>query len=240
MKLIAVKTGLLATLLTILGSIGLAQTTPNAAGHWQGKIEIPDHELNISVDIAKDAKGLWIGSISVLGTSSIDVPLNSISIDDKTVKFTALLPGKASFEANFSADANSLVGKASNTEGSVDFKMTRSGEANVKVPASSTALSKEFEGTWEGSITSDGKTRKILLKLSASTDGTAAATLIAVDQGNLEIPVTTVTIKDKQLQLDARAVSGTYVGTLGANGELTGEWSQGQTHLPLNFKHAEK
>ncbi|MBZ5626700.1 MAG: hypothetical protein LAQ69_49680 [Acidobacteriia bacterium] len=72
----------------------------------------------------------------------------------------------------------------------------------------------------------------------AAAGGTATATLIAVDQGNLEIPVSTVTIKDKQLQLEARAVSGTYRGTLGESGDIAGEWSQGPTRVPLTFKRA--
>jgi hypothetical protein len=240
MKKIAARIGLLTTMLSILSLVSLAQTAPNATGHWQGKIEIPDHEISITVDLAKNAKGVWIGSITVLGTSSLDVPLSSITVDDKTVRFTASLPEKASFEGHFSADANSLSGTASNSEGSVDFKLTRNGAANVKLPPFSSALPKEFEGTWEGSITSDGKTRHILLKLSALPDGSATATLISVDKGNLEIPVTTVTIKDKSLQLDVRAVSGTYTGTLGANGEIAGEWSEGTSHLSLNFKHAAK
>jgi hypothetical protein len=238
MKKVFARLGLLTMILSLASSVGLSQSAPNAAGHWQGKIEIPDHELNITVDIAKNAKGAWIGSISVVGSSSIDVPLSSIAVDGQTVRFTAALPEKASFEGHFSADANSLSGTASNAEGSVDFKLTRNGEANVKLPAASSALPKEFEGTWEGTITSDGKTRHIAVKLSASPDGTATAILIAVDKGNLEIPVSVVTITDKQLQLDVRAVSGKYAGRLGANGEITGEWSEGQNHLELNFKHA--
>ena len=59
---------------------------------------------------------------------------------------------------------------------------------------------------------------------------------VAVDQGNLEIPVATVTIQDKQLRLDSPAISGSYRGTLGGNGEIDGEWSQGPTHHPLTFK----
>jgi hypothetical protein len=33
-------------------------------------------------------------------------------------------------------------------------------------------------------------------------------------------------------------VSGKYSGTLGANGEIAGEWSQGQRTVPLTFKRA--
>jgi hypothetical protein len=80
-----------------------------------------------------------------------------------------------------------------------------------------------------------GKSRRIGLKILAAADGTANAVLIVIEQGNLEIPVGTVTIRDKELQLAAPAVSGTYRGTF-ANGEIAGEWTQGGNHVALVFK----
>jgi hypothetical protein len=214
---------------------GFAQNAPNAAGHWQGKIQIPDHELGVTVDLARNAKGAWIGSMSVLGSTSIDVPLSGIVIDGSAVRFSAPLPQQSKFEGRLSADAASLSGTASSAAGEAPFQMTRSGEANVKVPPRSSVLSKEFEGSWEGVLESGGKSRRIGLRISAAADGTATAVLIVIEQGNLEIPVSTVTIRDQELQLAAPAVSGSYRGTL-ANGQITGEWAQGGNHLALVFK----
>lgn len=126
--------------------------------------------------------------------------------------------------------------RADSLAGEAPFKLARNGDANVKVPPPSSALSKKFEGAWEGTHEVDRRVRRVGLKLWTAADGTAAATLIAVEHGNLEIPVTTVTIKGKDLQLEARAVSGTYRGTLGAGGEMAGEWSEGPHHFPLTFK----
>jgi hypothetical protein len=214
---------------------GFAQNAPNAAGHWQGKIQIPDHELGMTVDLAKNAKGVWIGSMSVLGSTSIDVPLSGIAIEGSAVRFSATLPQPSKFEGRFSGDGASLSGTASSAAGEAPFQMTRSGEANVKVPPPSSVLSKEFEGTWEGVLEAGGKSRRIGLKILAAADGTANAVLIVIEQGNLEIRVGTVTIRDKELQLAAPAVSGTYRGTL-ANGEIAGEWTQGGNHAALVFK----
>ena len=72
------------------------------------------------------------------------------------------------------------------------------------------------------------------MKLSADAGGAAMATLIG--QGNLEIPVTTVTIQGNELRLEARAVSGTYQGTLRGSGEIAGEWTQGADRFPVTFK----
>jgi hypothetical protein len=36
--------------------------------------------------------------------------------------------------------------------------------------------------------------------------------------------------------LEVRAVSGTYRGTMGDNGEIAGEWSEGGNKAPVVFK----
>ncbi len=221
------------TLALTAASILQASTLFAQAGHWEGKVHMPNHDLAVALDLARNASGVWIGSITIPETTAMDVPLGNLVVGESDVRFTAALPEKATFEAKPFADR--LSGQASNAEGAVPFELTRTGDAHVKVPPPSSALAKEFEGTWEGAIVADGQTRRVLLTLARGADGTAVATLISVDRGNLEIPVTTVTTKDGELQLESRALSGNYRGTLGANGDVVGEWSQRTTRLPLTF-----
>lgn len=225
------KVALLPLLLALAGT-GTAQTTAKIAGHWKGKIAIPEHELPITVDLAQNAKGVWIGSISVTGSTAVDVPMSSVTVEDAAVKFTAGLPEQASFDGRLSDDGSSLAGNAASSAGEAPFQLARDGEAKVSVPPPSSKLTKEFEGSWEATIDSGGQTRKVSIKLSPAADGTATAVL----SGRQQIPVTTVTIKDKELQMEARAVSGTFHGTLGTGGEITGEWTERSNHIPLTFK----
>jgi len=236
MKKIMIEFVLVGAALAVWSTLGAAETAPSATGHWEGRIQIPNHELAINLDLAKSAKGVWIGSISVLGSTSIDVPLNTIAIQETAVRFTANLPDETSFDGRISADARGFSGTAANAEGTAPFQLTRNGEAYVKVPPPSTSMPKEFEGAWEGTLKAGEKISRIGLKLASASDGIATATLIAIDQGNREIPVTTVAVNGKQLQLEARAVSGTYRGTLGPEGGISGEWAQGANRFPLNFK----
>jgi hypothetical protein len=98
-------------------------------------------------------------------------------------------------------------------------------------------LSKEFAGEWEGALDVRGKVQRVVLKLAAGADGAAAATLIAEQRDStMEIPITTVWIRGKELDMEARAVSGMYRGAIDASGDISGEWSQGAVHLPLQFK----
>ena len=185
------KLTVLFTALAVSGAMGLAQTRSKAAGHWEGKIQIPNHELGVTVDLARNVKGVWIGSMSVLGSSSVDVPISGIKVEETVVRFTAPLPQQASFDGRLSADGNSLSGTASSAAGEAPFQLTRTGEANVKEPAPSSALTKDFEGAWEGSMNAGGQVLRIALKLAPAADGAAIATLTSLDQGNMQIPVTT-------------------------------------------------
>jgi len=220
----------------VLTALAFGVMASAQSGHWEGKIQIPGHEVLVAVDLAKDRAGSWIGAMSVLQSTSVDVPLAEIRIQGPEVRFKANLPELASFAGALAADGNSISGSVNNSLGDAPFALSRAGEPKVNLPAPSSALSKDFAGTWQGSIEIQGQELRVLVKLGAAPDGRAVATLVSVDQGNLEIPATTVIIAEKRLELEVRALSGTYQGTLEANGRIAGEWSQGPIRSPLVLK----
>jgi hypothetical protein len=236
MKKIANQHLLLGAALAVMSAVGTAQTNARAAGHWEGKIQIPEHELGITVDLARVPDGGWTGSMSVLKSSAVDVPLKSIAVQDGAVRFEADLPARATFEGRLSEDGSNLSGSAANSEGAAPFQLARNGDANVKLPPPSSFLTREFEGAWEGYLDVGGKVTRVRLTLVPADGGIATATLIVIEPRTQEIPVTTVTIRDQQLQVEARAVSGAFRGTLGPGGDISGEWAEGPNHIPLTFK----
>ncbi len=42
-----------------------AQPTSGLAAHWEGAIQMPERELRIRLDLAKNSKGEWTGSFSI-------------------------------------------------------------------------------------------------------------------------------------------------------------------------------
>ena len=229
---------------TVLGAIRAflaawcwAQPASPGSGHWEGAVQTPNGDMVMMVDLAKNSAGVWIGSMSLPAGNVIDVPLTKVSVENNTVRFAmAEMPGAPSFEGKLSADGNDFSGTATAPNGAAPFQVKRKGDANVKLPPASSALSKDFEGNWEGAIEAGGNRLRIVMKLSRAADGSATGTMVSVDQGNQEIPISTIKVNDKQLQLDVRAVGGTYSGTLGANGEIDGTWTQGPGSLPLHLK----
>jgi len=210
----------------------------DASGHWQGKIKMgEDKYLGITVDLARNPQGAWIGSMSVTGSTTLDVPLANVGVQGGDVQFAADLPMRATFAGKLTGDT--ISGTAKNPDGETTFQLTRAGEANVKTAPTSTALGKEFQGEWESTITSDGRTRKVGLRLANGADGTGAATLIAGEQ-RMEFPASSVIQSGKELSVEVRAISGSYRGTLGDNGEIAGEWAETGKKLPVTFKRVVK
>ena len=211
-----------------------AQIASFPAGRWEGIIRIPERELGITLDLAKTVAGIWIGSISVPLSTSIDVPLGNISIDGTTVRFTATLPAAALFDGTLS-ETGTISGTVSSVDGRAPFELARKGAPRVVVPPPSTAMPREFSGAWEGTLERGGRVTKVAVTLSSAPDGAATGVLAAL---GTEIPLTTVTIAGADVRFESRAVSGTYVGTLGPTGEIAGEWAERSVRVPLVLRRA--
>jgi hypothetical protein len=106
----------------------------------------------------------------------------------------------------------------------------------VRLSPPSSPLTQEFEAAWVGTLDAGGRQLRLTLKRTAASDGNATATILSLDQGQQEIVVTGVTIEQNGLRFEACGVSGGSKGTLGAGGEIVGEWSQAGAALPLSVK----
>ncbi len=227
-----------ATFVLITGT-ALAQGDSAGVGHWEGKVLMPDQDFALTIDLDKNPTGSWIGSLTFPKTTTVNAPLSSIAVADKAVRFQLVgIEGNPKFEGTLSADGQSIAGMAANAKGAVPFELKRIGEARVVEPPRSSALTKDFEGSWDGTLTAGAKSMRIGLTLSRAADGTATAMMITVDDGNKSYPVSTVTLKDTQIDLELRVISGTYRGQLTPDGEIAGEFKQGGATLPLTFKRS--
>jgi hypothetical protein len=220
----------------IVGAVGArAQSAPRASGHWEGAIQVPGQELKIEVDLAP-AGEQWEGSISIPAQSLKGFPLSSIAVQADTVTFGMRnVPGEPTFKGTVSKDGKQLSGDFSQGGGTVPFSLTRAGDAKVERPAKSTPVTKELEGSWEGTLDVGGKTLRLLVKLANKPGGPAAGTLVSVDQGGAEVPIASVVQTGSRLTLALPTIAGSYDGEL-KDGVLTGKWTQGPNTMPLVFK----
>jgi hypothetical protein len=200
---------------------------------------VPNREVSIEVDLAKNARGELAGTFSNPARNLKGFPLASVTVEGNAIRLLIKAnSGGGTFEGVLSGDGRSMSGTFNTTEGgySIPFGLTRTGDARIEAAATSAPIGKELEGTWHGALVANGKQVRLVLTLSNHPDGTGS--ILQVDEG-LDVPIATITQKASSLTLDITAVGGSYSGTLNADGtELAGTWNEGQVSLPLTFRRA--
>jgi len=88
-------------------------------------------------------------------------------------------------------------------------------------------------GTWQGALTVQGFSLRIVFRIMLNPAGGLVCLLDSPDQGATDIPTSGVTFENGGLRVDIEAVAGYYIGTANEDvTEITGEWTQaGQSRV---------
>jgi len=208
------------------------------AGQWNGAIQTPSQELQVEVHLAAKGADGWIGTITIPAQGLRAFPLSSIEIQGNEVSFAMKgIPGDPLFKGTVSNDGATLAGDFAQGGTRLSFQLKRTGEAVIAEVPRSTAIAKELEGTWQGSLNAGGQVLRLELRLSNRPEGGASGSMVSVDQGGVEIPIGTITHTASRIELRLPTIGGSYSGEL-KEGRLTGEWTQGGATLPLVFTRA--
>ena len=98
-------------------------------------------------------------------------------------------------------------------------------------------------GTWKGTLKLSGPPQipagagslRLEMKFDKGSDG-VTGTLKSPDQGNVNLVLDTVEVKDRDVKLAVNGLQASYSGKLNADGTaMTGKWSQGPLSFPLTL-----
>ena len=210
-----------------------AQMAVGPMGHWEGTIQAQALTMRFEIDIAKNAAGALVATFSqpVEGIKGLPV---SIALEGRTVRI--VVKGGSShstFEGALSTDGQTITGDVRQGEHSGAFVLTRKGEATVVAAPTSTAVGKELEGTWKGTLANGERDLRVIVSIENHPDGTATGTIVSPDGSGIEIPIGIVH-KARSVTVSVPSVGASYVGELNAaSTEISGEWTQGASTLPL-------
>ncbi len=204
-------------------------------GHWEGTLTGQFGTLRIELDLSKADDGKPAASLSVPERKLNGLPIFSITIDGHTIAFDLAAIG-ARFKGDISPDGTELTGLFEASAGSLPVTLTRKGDAHVMSAPRNAAVTKELEGTWNGTLHVDGG-KRLLLTLQNQADHSAKATMVSVDEAGLTVPVAVVQ-SGASLTLNVPSVSSSYVGTLSADGnEVVGTYTTSEGfEFPLTFR----
>ena len=213
----------------------LGQPAVDPSGHWAGTVQIPDREIPIVIDLAKNAKGELIGTISNPQENLKGLPLRKISVEGKSIRFE----GRADqpFAGEISEDGKEILGGYTLEGYSIPFSLKREGPAQIEPPARIARIGKELEGSWDGTLGAGGRVIHVILALANGADGITSGRLVDLTDGGVEIPVTAMTQTDAKVAIDFKSLGASYNATVNPEKtEIAGTYRQGEFTAPLTFR----
>lgn len=94
-----------------------------------------------------------------------------------------------------------------------------------------------FLGNWLGTLDAGGAKLRLLFKITQTPGGVLTAKIDSLDPGARDIPINTIAVKDNTVRLEAKAVQGSYDGTLDETAKkITGTWQQAGQSMPLTLQ----
>jgi hypothetical protein len=212
-----------------------AQSAIDPSGHWEGSVQVPGNSLPFAIDLGKDDKGQLIGTLTAADVKGL--PLTKISMSGRSLTLQA--NSEQPFSGELSADGRTIAGSVILSGYSLPLELTRTGDAHIDPPPTSAPISRELEGTWEGTLQAGRGPLRLVLTMANEANGRATGRLVSVDEGGLLVPVV-ITQNGSSVSYTSTAVPSSWAGVLSADGkELTGTFTQGPASLALTFRRAE-
>ena len=223
----------------LLASAVFCQAAESAAGRWEGFAQIPGNELRLVVDLSDEGGKGWTGSITIPGLSVKGAELVDLHVRGGDLDFSikgALgneRSGRAELKAHLTSDGH-LAGDFKQGGNSAPFVLTKTGAAQVDLPARSTAVAKELEGEWKGDYEMMGYTRHATMKFAShGTEGIPVEFTIVGKKVN-NVPVSLVTQDSDFVTVKSEEFGITFEGRFSKEaGEIKGTLSQGPLEAPL-------
>lgn len=101
--------------------------TADAAGHWQGQVEIPGQPLGVNIHLEAADDG-WRGTIDIPAQGARNIPLGGVAVEGSAVRFAiAGVPGNPTFEGTVAGDG--VTGTFSQGGATFPFTLERSAAA---------------------------------------------------------------------------------------------------------------
>jgi uncharacterized protein len=236
-------------LLAALLAIGLApalttraddkpSTDKGVEGSWEGELAVtPQIQLRITLDVTKGKDGSLSGKWASPDQGQKDLPLDSITLDDRVLEFSAKNAG-ATYKGKLNEKGTEVVGEWAQGGKTFPLALKRFDPSKVVVMA----VPKELEGLWEGKLkVNAGIELRLVLKVEKGKDGAFKATLASPDQGANDIAISSIDLKDNELTFESKAIGAKFSGKKNEKGTaFEGEFNQGGVKLPLTLAKTDK
>jgi RNA polymerase sigma factor (sigma-70 family) len=209
-------------------------------GLWKGTLMVKAVALRLNFKVAEQQDGTIQVRLDSVDQGAKDIAATSASYDKSVFKaeFAGL---NGLFEGRVSSDKKEITGTWTQAGKQLPLTLTRADVTEEAMEQSGKSYyyknENEPQGHWKGTLNVKNVDLHLVFNIAKTPDGKFVCDLVSVDQGNAEIPATTVNWVEPNLQLEWKAVGGAFNGKL-AKGQLDGVWRQGNLSLPLKLSRS--
>ena len=191
----------------------MAQSTPGPPVRTLGGRDcVQGKDLRLHIDLVARSADKWEGAAAFPEMNAKGLVLSAIAVQGQAVTFGIKgVPGDPTFKGTLSKDSKTLSGDFTQGPVAGTFTLAWKGDPKFEAPPKNAPLTKDFEGAWEGALDVNGVTLRLSLKL-ANQDGGATGTLISIDQGGPEIPLSSIVQTDAHLKFTVPQIGGALRG----------------------------
>ena len=174
----------------LLMLVAPVQADPAWQGRWEGVADLAGVPMPLVLDLAPDAGGAWVGSLTLPGRWIKGAPLGEVVVEATGLRIKlppALGEGGA---IALRPEGAQMVGEWRQGGHRSALTLVRSGAAQVDLPERGTPVAAALVGRWEGGYELGGYARQVTLTLANGAAGAPAqATLVIVGKRRSEVPI---------------------------------------------------
>ena len=85
-----------------------AQTAADPSGHWEGTLQVPNMEMKVEIDLARNGKGQFGGTFGQPSQGVKGLPLSSVTVETRTVRFVVKGGPEAELFFNYRSEQTSI------------------------------------------------------------------------------------------------------------------------------------
>jgi hypothetical protein len=205
-------------------------TAASLAGEWKGALM---GQLPLVLHLDADAKGALTATMDSPSQGANGLAGDNVKLDGASLGFDIPSVG-GHYQGAVSADGKKITGTWTQQGRSMPLEWAFAGTASEAAAAEAAMKPSPIDGDWAGALNAGGQTLHVVFHFRAAPDGILCS-MDSVDQGAHGIPCGDVKVNGKRVSLDAKAINGTYSGSLRSDGKhIDGTWSQG-TPLELDL-----
>ena len=201
-------------------------------GSWQGTLEASGTKLRVALTVTKSDTGAYAGKLDSLDQGAT-IPIDTITVNGDAVRLEIKSPAIV-FEGTLNRERTELTGTFTQGDQPFPLSFKRSEQAAVVPPPT-----KDFEGSWQGTLEAGGQKLRLLVTVTKSGAGAYAGKFHSLDQG-ATIPIDKITLNGDAVRMEIKSPAILFEGALNKERtELTGKFTQGDQQFPLSFKRSE-